>query len=99
MHFNLLALKLRPYIYVTRFQGGCVSFIRLLPFCYKPKQKISNGEFLQSEELTRKITFSATYTIFANHKFAGISIFTFFRVFSTIFVELHSKNFSPPKNL
>ena len=65
----------------------------------KIKAKKSNGEFLQSEELTRKITFSATYTIFANHKIAGISFFTFFRVFSTIFVELHSKIFSPQKNL
>ena len=61
--------------------------------------KNSNGEFLRSEELTQKITFSATYIIFANHKIAGISFFTFFRVFSTIFDELHSKIFSPQKNL
>ena len=64
-----------------------------------PEVICSNGEFLQSEELTRKITFSATYNIFANQKIAGISFFTFFRVFSTIFVELHSKIFSPLKNL
>ena len=94
------------------FQWGSSVCARLLPFYphsqlfptfrsfrWRHSHFFSNGEFLQSEELTRKITFSATYTIFANHKFAGISIFTFFRVFSTIFVELHSKIFSPQKNL
>ena len=47
------------------------------------------------------MTFSATYTIFANLKLTENSIFffTFFRVFSAYFVDLHAKFFSPKINL
>ena len=58
---------------------------------------ISNGEFEQHEQLTRKITFSATYTIFMNQIFSENAIFTVFSRFLGSFRRFALKNFLPPK--
>ena len=60
--------------------------------------KNSNGEFKQHEQLTQKITFSATYTIFMNQIFSENAIFTVFSRFLGSFRRFALKNFLPPKN-
>ena len=61
----------------------------------------SNGEFEQHEQLTQKITFSATYTIFMNQIFSENAIYTVFSRFLGSFRRFALKNFSPffEKNL
>ena len=63
-----------------------------------PEVICSNGEFLQSEELTRKITFSATYTIFMNQIFSENAIFTVFSRFLGSFRRFALNIFLPQKN-
>ena len=58
---------------------------------------LSNGEFAQHEQLTRKITFSATYTIFMNQIFPENAIFTVFFAFSRQFSSICIKYFFAPK--
>ena len=59
--------------------------------------EMSNGEFEQHEQLTRKITFSATYTIFMNQIFPENAIFTVFFAFSRQFSSICIKKFFAPK--